>query len=254
MSSTPPLSITIERRFRGPERSGNGGYTAGRLAAALIATTPSYDGSPVTVTLRRPPPLDTELSIRPTDHDDPAAGLDAWHDDLAVATAVFGTFTSTPVSPVDFATATAARSSYRGAEGHPFPGCFVCGPARQPADGLRLTPGLVGPGRTACVWVPDPSLVTGDDPTLTGAEFAWAALDCPGGWTSDLERRPVVLGRMTASCERLPRVGQPHVVVGELLSESGRKTHTATSLYDDGRLVGHAEHTWIAVDPQDFNG
>ena len=29
---------------------------------------------------------------------------------------------------------------------------------------------------------------------------------------------------------------------------------SAASLYDaDGRLVGTAEHVWIAVDPEDFN-
>jgi hypothetical protein len=47
-------------------------------------------------------------------------------------------------------------------------------------------------------------------------------------------------------------VGQPHIVVGRLLAEQGRKTRTATSLYDGGRLVGRAEHTWIVVDPGDF--
>ena len=114
---------------------------------------------------------------------------------------------------------------------------------------MRLTPGLVGPGRTACVWVPDPTLAQLDDPSVVGPEFGWAALDCPGGWTSDLEQRPMVLGRMTAAVSSLPRVGRPHIVVGRLLREEGRKTFTATSLYDAGRLVGRAEHTWIAVDP-----
>ncbi len=63
----------------------------------------------------------------------------------------------------------------------------------------------------------------------------------------------MVLGRMTAAISSLPRIGRPHVVVGALLREDGRKTYTATSLYDEGRLVGRAEHTWIAVDPQAFS-
>jgi predicted thioesterase len=61
-----------------------------------------------------------------------------------------------------------------------------------------------------------------------------------------------VLGRMTASVTAALRTGRAHVVVGRLLREEGRKTFTATSLYDDGRLVGRAEHTWIVVDPATF--
>ena len=83
--------------------------------------------------------------------------------------------------------------------------------------------------------------------------FAWAALDCPGGWTSDVDARPVVLGRMTALCDEPPLIGQPHVVVGRLIAQEGRKTVTATTFYDnDGRVLGRAEHTWIAVDPATF--
>ena len=44
-------TLVVPHRFRGPARSGNGGWTAGVLAAYLPG-----DG-PVTVTLRRPPPL-----------------------------------------------------------------------------------------------------------------------------------------------------------------------------------------------------
>ncbi|MDP9317991.1 MAG: hypothetical protein M3O94_02725 [Actinomycetota bacterium] len=248
-----PLSITVNHRFRGPATSGNGGYTAGRLAACVLRDGLGEDVStPVTVTLRRPPPLDEAMEARPgsTDAD---KDVEMWYGDQLVASASPGTFSSGAVDPVDFGSATAARSAYQGDTEHPFPGCFVCGPARHPGDGMRLMPGLIDTGRTACIWVPDPSLVTGDDRSVVGVEFGWAALDCPGGWTSDLERRPMVLGRMTAHCVSPPRVGRPHVVVGRLLGEEGRKTFTATSLYDDGQLVGRAEHTWIAVDPAAFN-
>ena len=49
-------TVTIERRYRGPLDSGNGGYSCGRLAAFL-------DG-PAEVTLRLPPPLDRPLGSR----------------------------------------------------------------------------------------------------------------------------------------------------------------------------------------------
>ena len=48
----------IDRRFRGPPDSGNGGYFAGLLAREL-------GGSDVVVTLKQPAPLDVDLSIEP---------------------------------------------------------------------------------------------------------------------------------------------------------------------------------------------
>lgn len=246
MPTSAPRPVVVTRQFRGPSKSGNGGYTAGLLTSSLGAAR-----RPVTVTLRRPPPLDTEMLVRvPSD----GGGVEMWHDDLLVASAVPGTFAGGVVEAVDLGSATAARSAYQGATNHPFPGCFVCGPGREAGDGMRLAPGMVGPGRTACVWVPEPSHAAGDDRSFVGTEFAWAALDCPGGWTSDIQQRPMVLGRMTASVSAAPRVGRPHVVVGRLVGEEGRKTFTATALYDeDGRLAGRAEHTWIHIDPATFS-
>ncbi len=54
-----------------------------------------------------------------------------------------------------------AESSYAGLSDHPFATCFVCGTARAAGDGLRLLPGRYRPGRSACVWTPDASLVAG---------------------------------------------------------------------------------------------
>jgi hypothetical protein len=65
----------------------------------------------------------------------------------------------------------------------------------------------------------------------------------------------MVLGRMTARVDDLPVIGEPHVVVGEGRGQEGRKTFTASTLHDaDGRIVGRAEHVWVAVDPALFNG
>ena len=49
----------IEHRFRGPPRSGNGGYTCGRLAGHLQGT--------VAVRLKAPPPLNAELRLESTE-------------------------------------------------------------------------------------------------------------------------------------------------------------------------------------------
>jgi len=47
-------SLFIPPRFCGPSGSDNGGYACGRIAA--------YLSGPVTVTLRRPPPLATDAA------------------------------------------------------------------------------------------------------------------------------------------------------------------------------------------------
>jgi hypothetical protein len=248
VGSTADTSLTIAARFAGPPGSGNGGYTSGRLARCLSS------GEPVTVTLRRPPPLETELVVsRAADErgGDEARLLTA--DGSLVAVAVRGSFDAAPPEAVQIEQATAAESSYAGLSGHPFPGCFVCGPDRTAGDGLRLSPGRYTAGHTACVWTPDASLASGDDVARTAPEFVWAALDCPGGWASDLESRPLVLGRMTAAYERLPALHEPYVVVGAVRGGERRKTYTSCALYDSaGRLLGRAEHTWIAVDPTRF--
>jgi hypothetical protein len=235
-------SITVSARFTGPPRSANGGYVSGRLARYV-------DGeSPVTVTLRTPPPLETTMQV-----DDVDGVLVLRHGDTVVAEAAAGDFAHDPVAPIDSESAERAHSSYPGLSDHPFPTCFSCGPDRRPGDGLRLTPGQVGPGRTACLWVPHTSVASDDDDRVADAAFVWSALDCPGGWASDLHARPLVLGRMTAQCYAPPVIGEPQVVVGRLIQEVGRKTLTATALYDnDGRVLGRAEHVWIAIDPADF--
>jgi len=48
-------SITIERRFRGPPNSANGGYVCGLLAKGMDRG--------AEITLRAPPPLDTPLHL-----------------------------------------------------------------------------------------------------------------------------------------------------------------------------------------------
>ena len=52
-------SILIERRFCGPPASANGGYAAGRLAAALGEGIQHS----IQVRLHRPPPLDVPLTV-----------------------------------------------------------------------------------------------------------------------------------------------------------------------------------------------
>jgi hypothetical protein len=150
-------------------------------------------------------------------------------------------------------------AGYGGLRKHPFPRCFVCGPERAEGDGLRIFPGPVGEGRVASAWTPHESLAEASDLLDPGVQrvslgTTWAALDCVGGWSTDLEGRPAVLGQIAARVDALPVVGEPHVVVGAELAVEGRKTFTASTVYDsDGRIVARARHIWIAVDPAAFN-
>lgn len=247
--------LLIPARFCGPTSSGNGGYTAGLLAERLAEHADHLPGCPVVeVTLRRPPPLDTDLTVEHLDG--PLTRLLAGSTLIAEARC-----TDEEPHPVDHVAAelaAAAMEGYPGLRSHPFPRCFVCGPARAEGDGLRIFPGPVGAGRAASVWVPHASLAEASDLLDPGVQrvgtgTTWAVLDCVSGWTTDLEGRPMVLGRIAAQVDALPVVGETHVVVGAHLSTQGRKTHTASTVYDsDGRIVARARHTWLEVDPAAF--
>ena len=76
--------LIIPVRFRGPARSGNGGYTSGSLAEQVPTSTESPT---IEVTLRRPPPLGLPMSVTTTDDvtvladgDAPGDRLDAWRE------------------------------------------------------------------------------------------------------------------------------------------------------------------------------
>ena len=236
-------ALLVPHRFCGPPSSGNGGWTAG----ALAALTGAGPGDAVTVSLLAPPPLDTAMTVTEADGTWLAAvgETPVARAELADAAAL----EEAPPAPVTLEEARAAEAAYAGHRSHPFPTCFSCGVDR--ADGLRIFPGRVadqdGLARVAATWTPDPSVAE----TLPAT--TWAALDCVGAWAGDLEERLMVLARMTARAEALPEVGAPHVVVGLGRRTEGRKTFTASALYTaDGRLVGRAEHLWIAVDPALF--
>ena len=244
--------LIIPARFRGPARSGNGGYTSGCLAEQVPTST---EPPTVEVTLRRPPPLAVPMSVTTVD------GVTVLADgDAPVADAREVDAELTTVEEVAPDEAAEAMAHYPGLRSHPFPGCFACGPEREEGDGLQIFPGPV-PGRAetvASLWVPHASLAEHgdvlDEVERVGVGTTWAALDCVGGWSEDLEGRPMVLGRMTARVDALPVVGEPHVVVGQRRGADGRKSFTASTLYDsDHRVVATAEHVWIAVDPATFN-
>jgi len=231
-------TLTIDRRFRGPDHSGNGGYVCGRIARHVPGT--------ATVRLAIPPPLDTPLEVDVTD------GVAR----LMAGTTLVGEgrpaeLDIAPPTPVSFEAATESSKDYHGFRQHTFPNCFVCGPQRQPGDGLRIFAGPIeGREAVAAPWLVDESLGT---PTAT--DFLWAALDCPSGFAlwSPLEGTTVVLGQLTASIRRQVRPGDKCVAMGWPLQVEGRKRFAGSAVFSaTGQLIALARAIWIEVPASAF--
>lgn len=225
--------LIVDARHNGPPGSGNGGWTAGLVAATLSG---DVQGAVPEVTLRRPPPLETELSVRASPE-----GVDV-HDPagLLIATATWRDEPIEPVPPVSRMEALAATARYPGHGSHHFPTCFVCGPAR--GDGLRIYPGRMPGGGTAALLVVPPI-----DSSLARV-LMWAALDCPGGWTVIEPGQPWVLGRIAVGIDELPETDDECVIVGAVVRREGRKAVVRTTAYGPaGTLLARAEATWIAL-------
>ncbi|MEZ4332426.1 MAG: hypothetical protein R3F35_11765 [Myxococcota bacterium] len=262
--------ITIDERFCGPPRSGNGGYVCGLLAARVAG--------PVAVRLKQPPPIAHPLRVE-TD----ANGARLLDGDRLIAEA--RPRRSLDVSPPPapgLAEASRAAGRFAGFADHNFPTCFVCGPERAPGDGLRIFPGPLraigsdpisdggGTGRApndraaggavgpeagsddrpmlAAVWTPDSSLADPDG--RVRPEFVWAALDCPGAFV----RYPlppetaIVLGELAVDQTADVRSEAPSIVTAWSLGEEGRKRRSGTAIFDaTGRLCAQADAIWIEV-------
>lgn len=227
-------TVTIERRFRGPPESGNGGYTVGLLA--------NFAPEPMAVRLRVPPPLEAALEVHAA-----GDGLELVAGDTIVATATPAAVELELPPPPSRADALAAAGRYAGFERHAFPGCFVCGPARAAGDGLRVFAGPVaGAELLAAPWQPDPSLAG-----TRGAvrpEFMAAALDCPGYFAVATQGQVMLLGSMALEIRRTVAVGEPCVVAAWSLGGGGRKWRAGTALFGaDGECAALAASTWVEL-------
>jgi hypothetical protein len=267
MSAAPEI-VRIERRFRGPTDSANGGYTAGLLAAHLSAhlaaqsatrSVGQSSGAAFEVTLKAPPPLDRPLRLETAgetaqllDRDTllaearpEKAAQDAQegvHDGPQA-----GTPDLPPAPGADAVAAAAGR--FPGLDDHIYPNCFVCGPLRAAGDGLRIFAGPVAGERfLAAPWRPDPALA--DETGHVAPEFVWAALDCPGAFAISAEGGPqdTLLGRMTAAVTRAAQPGEALTVVARAAGSERRKHFAVTGLLDaDGTPIAWSRQTWIAL-------
>jgi hypothetical protein len=217
--------LVIDPRFNGPEGSANGGYTCGLVAGLL--------GGVVEVTLRSPPPLARPLRVESRE-----GRVRVSDENRLVAEAVPTEVEVEIPQPPSFEEAERASARYPGFEEHAFPTCFVCGPQREPGDGLRIFAGPLVDGRVASPWIV---------PAEVEPAFVWAALDCPGAIAVGFpDRGETLLGRFAGQIDELPLARERCVVVGWPLGEEGRKLYAGTALYgEDGRPLAWARATWI---------
>jgi hypothetical protein len=232
-------SIQIGSRFQGPPSSGNGGYTCGMLGKHIRG--------PATVRLNIPPPLNMEMDIRRTED-----CLKLYSGEDMVASARPTVIDIEIPSPPDFKGAIAASRRFRWFDSHFYPGCFVCGPAREKGDGLRIFAGPVdssdGPeGLVAANWTPDDSLA--DSTGCIADEFIWAALDCPGAYSfAEPADGTILLGELAVSIKDKVSPGEECVLIGWEIKQEGRKHFTGTALFNEpGRCCAVGYATWFEV-------
>jgi hypothetical protein len=229
-----PRHLVIRASFNGPLESGNGGYSAGAVAALLEG--------PVEVTLRRPVPLDTPLfaevedgTARLLDGDELIAeGIEVPDFDLAVP------------DPVGVREAREAMKRYRGLPDGPFSRCFVCGRAREDAFGL-FAGALADRPVVASTWTPEPSVTAGPDGTVR-PEFVWAVLDCPTFFAAyrDEELPLSFLARLTARLDAPVTAGEEHVVIAWPLESEARKRYAGSAVLSaDGEVLARAQALMI---------
>jgi len=231
--------VIVAARFQGPPGCANGGYACGLLAGRMPA-------GPLRVTLRRPIPLERALGFEVVEGGglalvDPAG-------EVLVAAAPAGAPDVGDLPAVSLDQARAAVPDEELLREHPFPGCFGCGPDRDPGEAVALHVGRLGAGEWATAWTPGEGLPHGPGGELT-AEVIWAALDCPSSFAAvPAGAPPHVLGRLEGDVHAPVRVGEEIVVTAWSLGHEGRKRWGATALLGAGGEVrALARATWIAL-------
>ncbi|MEQ8557672.1 MAG: hypothetical protein RIB03_05090 [Henriciella sp.] len=231
-------TITIPRKFNGPPGNGNGGYSAGLLAAYL-------DG-PHTIRINAPIPLETPLALGREN------GITTLHDgETLIMTARPEETSIAPRPAPSFEAAKEASERPRAFGAGEQSVCFVCGRNREPGEGLRIFCGqLDGKDTAATVWTPHETFA--DEDGLVRPEILWSALDCPGGFSlPDVDR--ALLGEMNANILERPPVGEPLIIASWRTGGKGRKHVAGTALYcPDGTCLAHADTVWFEVSTERF--
>lgn len=235
--------IVIADRFRGPPRSGNGGYVAG-VGAALLNT-----DNPVEVTLRAPIPLDRRMQVRRSGNT--ATVIDGETLILEIQEAVLDL--EVPGLPAweEVRTARERSPSFLKRESplatlgvgfHPI--CFCCGAGHD--EGLQVFAAPVAGGdQVAAVWPTKGEWA--DEEGHIPETFLWAALDCPGQFAFMAGNIVTgMMGRMTGQLFAPAPAGEEYLVTGWRIGVEGRKHFAGTAIHNrEGQLIGKAMAVWI---------
>jgi hypothetical protein len=252
-SDSSSTTVVIPDRFRGPPRSGNGGYVCGVFGGLL--TGGRYDmpeQQAAEVTLRAPVPLDEAITVRRDGHE-----LSAHVGETLIVEAALAALQLDVPEPASWEQALAARAQSPSLQRakhawlgevrlgfHPV--CFCCGAELAPDQGLHVYAAHIAErDQVAAAWQCDPALA--DAQGCVPPELICAALDCPGqvAWLVQ-GTRTGLLGRLTARVERPVRAGEPCVVIGWTLGNEGRKFYAGTALFDaQQNLCAYAKAVWI---------
>lgn len=212
-------TVAIPGRFNGPLESGNGGYSAGAIAALVEADVAE-------VSLRSPVPLDSALRV--SREGDALQVLDG--ETLVAEARPVEDIGVEPPAPVGLEVARAASERYRGLRGGPFSRCFVCGLDRE--DALGVFAGEVeGREMVASPWTPP--RWAADESGMVHSEIVWGVLDCPTYFAAYLRRDPLPVSFLVRQATRIEapvRAGDEHVVVAWPLGNDGRKHEAASAV------------------------
>ncbi len=243
-------SITIQERFRGPPRSGNGGYVCGAFAELLTGGSHALPNAQAAqVTLRAPTPLDVPLQVNRSE-----GALSIHHDETLIAEAALTELRiDVPPAP-GYEEALAVRdrspSFVRDASRwfpnrigfHPI--CFCCGAEHE--SGLYVYAAAVRDNAlVAAAWPTRPEWA--DEHGAVPPRFIWTALDCPGQFAYyAVGTRTGMLGRLAARVERPIRAGERCVVTGWRMHVEGRRHYAGTAVFNQtGELCAYAKAIWV---------
>jgi hypothetical protein len=245
-------TILIAAKFRGPPKSGNGGYVSGVISDAFtrgVHNLPNQGA--VEVTLRAPIPLDQPLTTQRE-----GESFFVRHGDTLIAEATTKTLQMEVPTPATWDEAIALREqSYSFPLGinplfktplrgiHPV--CFCCGAELDRTQGAHVySAPLKEKRQVAAAWLPDTSLAVDG---VVRPEMVWTALDCPGqmAWMAE-GTRTGMLGRLTARIERSVHAGERCVVIGWTMGNEGKKYFAGTALFNSSNeLCAYAKAVWI---------
>lgn len=234
-------TIRVPAERQGQTGKGQGGYTCQRFAEAI--------DEPVTIALRSPIPLETDLVV--------TASADRWTlaDPTAPDTIILEATRWNPAFPTTEAVtidqAAAARDAFPlSAADHPAPHCFSCGIQER---SLRVHAGPLGDGRWATpLRLPEWSLIDGD----IDASLVWMAMDCSCGWYvshSGPEQRPqAVTVQFAVDVHEPLRPETDYALVAWNGDHGpgwdGRKRGAAAAVFDAaGREVASSQSFWVSL-------